>query len=183
MSAVPEMRPMSECNSPRWYVVRTKPKQEIRAERNLIEWGLEVLAPKVREVLKGRGSPGATYSTAPLFPCYLFARFDAAALLAKVRLTRGVQAVIGFGDRATPVDDSVIGLILSRIEEDGFVRIEEPRPGDPVTIVDGPLRMLSGVFHQRRGHDRAVILLAMVGACVPVNLPMASLRKAGPMVA
>lgn len=169
--------------SVQWYVLRTKAKQEVRAELNLRGWGVEVLAPKVREPRYRRSSHGVTYSVAPLFPCYLFARFDAAVLLAKVRLTRGVRSVIGFGEYATPVDDSIVTLIRSRIRDDGFVRIEEPKPGDAVRIVDGPLRALMGIFERRRGRDRAVILLEIVGAQAHVDIAMASLRKAAPAVA
>jgi hypothetical protein len=64
-------------DSSRWYVVRTKPKQETRAELNLIAHGIEVLAPKVKEARYSRASGGLVHSIAPLFACYMFARFDA----------------------------------------------------------------------------------------------------------
>lgn len=164
------------CESARWYVVRTKPKQEPRAEMNLRAWGVELLAPKVREV-SARASRSGLYSIAPLFPSYLFARFDAATLLQKIRLTRGVHSVIGLGEYATPVDDAIVDFIRDRVQDDGFVRIEEPRPGESVEIVDGPLRTLTGVFQRRRGHDRAVILLALLGAPVNVEIAMTAVRR------
>jgi transcriptional antiterminator RfaH len=171
------------CDAARWYVVRTKPKQEVRAELNLRGWGLELLAPKVREARHRRSQNGAEYSVAPLFPSYLFARFDASELLAKVRLTRGVHSVVGFGECATPVDDAIVDLIRGRIRDDGFVRIEDPKPGELVRIVDGPLRAVTGIFQRRRGHDRAVILLSLVGAQAHVDVAMASIRRAASAVA
>jgi transcription elongation factor/antiterminator RfaH len=160
-----------------WYAVRTKPKQEARAESSLRSWGLEVLAPRVREV-RHTASNARTYVAVPLFPSYLFARFDAASLLVKVRLTRGVHSVVGFGEYATPIDEAIVELIRGRIGEDGFVRIEEPNAGDSVKVVEGPLRALTGIFQCRRSQDRAMILLTLFGAHVQVQVPMAAVRKA-----
>lgn len=112
----------------------------------------------------------------PLFPGYLFVRFEAAALLAKVQLTRGVHRVVGFGEYATAVGDDVVALIRSRIGEDGFVRLAPLRPGDPVQIMDGPLRSLEGIFERSsKSHDRVLILLAAIGC--RAELPRTFVRK------
>src|SRR5262245_27779122 len=108
--------PRAALEAIRWYVVRTKPKQESRAEQNLHAWGVEVLAPKVHGVRYSRSSNGVSHPVMPLFPCYLFARFDASTLLAKLRLTRGIHSVVGFGEYATPVDDAIVDIIRSRIQ-------------------------------------------------------------------
>jgi transcriptional antiterminator RfaH len=159
------MSASDESNSLRWYVVQTKPKQEARAESNFRRWGLETLAPRMKESRIRRSSQGLVYREAPLFPSYIFARFNAAVLVSKVRLTRGVHKVVGFGEYATPIDDSVIALIRSRIGDDGFVRIAEPRPGDVVQVVDGPMRSLVGVFERElRAQDRVLILVNTI-AC------------------
>lgn len=39
----------------RWYVVQTKPKQEARAEANLMYWHVEALARKVATAPTGQG--------------------------------------------------------------------------------------------------------------------------------
>jgi transcription elongation factor/antiterminator RfaH len=164
-------------NPPRWYVVRTKPKQETRVEVNLGRWGIEVLAPKVRERRSRDAGQTPSYTIAPLFPNYVFAHFEMAALLVRVRLTRGVHSVLGFGEPATAVDDSFVSLIRSRIGEDGCVRIEEPKPGDAVRIVSGSLRALTGVFERRRAHQRVVILLGAVAAQPRVEVAIADVEK------
>jgi transcriptional antiterminator RfaH len=164
-----------EARSDRWFVVRTKPRQETRAELNLRGWGLDVLAPKVREP-QYRAERGTSYSIVPLFPSYVFARFDPLAL-SKVRQTRGVHSVVGLGEYATAVDDSIVEHIRSRIQNDGFVRMEDPAPGDPIRIVSGPLRTFTGIFSERRGRDRAVILLGLIGTQTPVDVAMDSIRK------
>lgn len=160
-----------------WYVVHTKPKQEGRAEVNLRAWGIETLAPKLREARPARDCRDLLYRVVPLFPGYLFAHFGAAAL-EKVRNTRGVHSIVGFGTCATPVADSVISMVRNRIEDDGFVRLAEPLPGDRVEIIAGPLRSLSGVFERTLpARDRVVILLTTIGSTPRVQLPKAFIRK------
>jgi transcriptional antiterminator RfaH len=156
----------------RWYVVQTKPKQESRADANLRRYGLPTFAPKLRSP-RARGPEGrVSYVVAPLFPGYIFSRFDADRQLQNVRLTRGVQKVIGLGEHATPVDDDVIALIQARIGEDGLVQLAEPRRGDTVRVISGPFQSLEGVFEERlSGRDRVMILISTMASQTRVQLP------------
>jgi transcriptional antiterminator RfaH len=161
----------------RWYVVHAKPKQEQRADENLRAWGLETLAPRLRELRLARAARTPVVSVTPLFPGYLFAWFNPVTHLAKVRLTRGVHSVIGFGECATPVDDSLMDMIRSRIQPDGYVHPAEPRPGDPIEIIAGPLRSLHGVFeHHLNGEERVAILLTNIQAAARVQVPRTFIR-------
>ena len=158
--------PLSDTSDPaRWYVIHTKPKQEVRAEVNLQSWGLETFAPRLKEHQLPSALLRISYRIVPLFPGNIFARFDPGLLLAKVRFTRGVHSVVGFNQGAQPVDDGVIELIRSRIEEDGFVHVAEPQPGDTVEIICGPLRSLVGIFQPNApGRERVAILLTCLGS-------------------
>jgi transcriptional antiterminator RfaH len=160
-----------------WYVIRSKPKQESRADANLRSWGLETFAPRVRE-LSSRTGHEATFIIAPFFPGYLFARFDATRLLTKIRLTRGVHSVLGFGEPATPIADAAIALIRSRVRDDGLVQLDGPRHGDTVEVVHGPLRSLVGIFDSAvSGGERVRILLTSVTCHVHIDVPKAFIRK------
>jgi transcriptional antiterminator RfaH len=155
-----------------WYLIRTKRKQDFRAEMNLRCRGLETLAPRVREKRRVHVSERLTYvdEITPLFPGYIFARFDAAECLLKVRLTRGVHSVVGFGECATAVDESVIDMVRQRLDDEGCVKMETPKPGDKVRIVSGPLNSFEGIFERRSAQERVVILLANVLARVRVEV-------------
>jgi transcriptional antiterminator RfaH len=160
----------------RWYVVQTKPKQEARADANLRRWNVETLAPSVREYR--RLASASAPRVAPLFPNYLFARFEVDTMAGKIRLTRGVQRIVGFGEYATPVEDAVIDLIRSRIGDDGLVRVPELQPGDVVEVVDGPLRSLVGVFERHvNARDRVIILLSTIGRGARVQLATTAVRN------
>lgn len=163
--------------SARWYALHSKPKQEARAEANLRGWGVETLFPRMREFAGGRGRRSSRVT--PLFPNYLFGRFDAATMISKIRHTRGIHRVVGFGEHATPIDDEIISFIQGRIAEDGLVAPPEPQPGDVVEVVEGPLRSLVGVFErQLKGRDRVLVLLTTLSSCARVQVAKASIQKA-----
>lgn len=165
----------------RWYAVQTKSKNEVRAEVNLRRWGVETLAPTIQERTRSRRA-SATYRVAPLFPNYIFARFCADLLASKVRLTRGVRRVVGFGEAATPIDDQIIDLIRSRLSEDGCIRLPEARQGDTVQIVSGPLASIAGVFEREMpARDRVVILLWTMGGDIRVHVPKTAMRLLSPV--
>jgi transcriptional antiterminator RfaH len=162
----------------RWYVVQTKPRQEARAETNLRRLGLEMLAPRLRESRATGSAKRLVQRVVPLFPGYIFSRFDEGTLLARVRLTRGVHKVVGFGESATPVDDTIIALIQDRIGNDGFVEMRAPRHGETVRIVAGPLESLEGVFERRlHSRDRVLILIASMASQTRIQVPLAYVQR------
>ena len=156
---------LQNINEPsRWYVIQTKPKQENRAASNLNAWRVETFVPKVRKSRKHSYEGGTSYSTKPLFPRYIFARFQVSSLLHKINFTRGVSRVVSFGGAPTQVDDEVIDLIQSQAGNDGLIRIgEELRYGDRVMIKEGPFSSLTGIFEREiKDSERVRILLTAV---------------------
>ncbi len=51
------------------------------------------------------------------------------------------------------------------------------KPGDPVSIKTGVLAGLSGVFAQRSGKDRVVVLLEILGHQAQAAIPLAELDR------
>ena len=152
-------------NHLQWYLVYTNLKQEERANENLKAWGVETVHAKLRARRYNEFTGAPTYITLPLFPRYLFAKFNAREQLSKVRFTRGIQNVVCFGANLATVDQDIIDIIRSRIDEDGFVKTnQELKPGDKVVISAGPLKNFMGIFeHEVKGSDRITILLTAIG--------------------
>jgi transcriptional antiterminator RfaH len=166
-------------NTAAWYVIYTKPRQEERADSNLRAWKVETFAPKIKERCVNQFTGKATFVTRHLFPRYIFARFNAAVLLHKVYFTRGVQNVVSFSNRPSPVADSIIELIKLRQEADGFIRLNSDlMPGDKVKIQVGPLQNFTGVFESRSTQEERVsILLTTVSYQARVIIEQKALRK------
>lgn len=151
-------------DTPRWYVVQTGVRQEERAVNNLNAWQVETFLPKLRQRRFNRSTGIMTQVVAPMFPRYLFARFDASRMLHKVSFTRGVHTVVSFGGRPAAVDDAIIELIQSQIGDDGLVHLySDLKAGDKVKIRDGSLKDFTGVFnHKFKNTDRVAILLTTI---------------------
>jgi transcription elongation factor/antiterminator RfaH len=151
-------------DQPHWYAIYTHPKQEDRANSNLIAWGVQTFNPKLRERRYNKAKGRYDTSVKALFPQYIFARFVAQTHLSKVWFTRGVQYVVSFGDTIATVEDEVIAYLESELDADGFVDLSDRlKCGDKVQIKDGPLKNLTGIFEKGvKGKDRVIILLNAV---------------------
>ncbi len=154
-------RLMTDIPEKNWFVLATKPKQEVIAEQNLRKQGIEVYLPLYRRQIKVKRERVEVIT--PLFPGYLFARFDLAPLYSSVRYTRGVKTILGNGDRVWTLDDDKIASIRLR-EIDGVV-VLKPRnqvfsPGETVRIDQGAFDGWEGVFQEELpDQKRALILL------------------------
>jgi len=153
-----------------WYAIRTRSRQEERAVDNLNAWGVETLFPRFSSW--SRSAP-------PLFPGYIFARFDHNAMLHKVRFTRGILHVVNFGGTPAPITEEIILGILCRIDEKGFIRETSAlKPGDEVVIQSGPLQNLVGTFEGKlSGRERVRILLNAIAYSVHVEMPWVNVKR------
>lgn len=145
----------------KWYAIRTRPKEEGRAEMNLQAWQVQTFAPKLRE-LRNLGY-GGQYVSKPLFSSYIFAYFNVDKQLHNVNYTRGVQNVVSFGGSPVSIYDDVINLLKAKVDGDGFIcrdSDQELEPGDRVRINFGPFKSLVGIFKRKtKDKDRVRILL------------------------
>ena len=176
------MSTLTKNSVPRWYVIHTKPKSEDRADYNLTAWGIEAFNPRIKERRYNQFNGKPTVWSKPLFPRYIFAKFDADKLMNKIYFTRGVQNVVSFGNSPISVEDEHIELIQARVGKDGFVIMDgDLKSGDPVTIECGPFRGLSGVFDRVvKDSDRVMILFATINYQASVSIERSLIRKLDP---
>jgi len=163
-----------EQDIPRWYVVHTNPKQEERANNNLRAWGVETLNPRLRTRRYNQFTGAPSYISQPLFPRYIFAKFNAGRQLPKIWFTRGVHEIVSFAGKPASVDEDIIQLIHDRIDKNGFVKMggDDLKPGDKVVVKAGPLRNFSGIFERElKEKDRVIVLLTAISyqGCLVVS--------------
>lgn len=163
-----------------WYVIYTKTNEEHRADRNLAAWGLETFYPRIRKKQVNQFTGKAIYFSRPLFPRYTFARFNAETLLHKVSNSRGVERVLSIDYTPVPVDDEIVALIQSKVE-DGFVSLDEPfRRGDEVRIKDGSLKGINGIFDRTmKDKNRVMIFLTAINYQASVVIERDLVQLAG----
>src|SRR5271170_1544167 len=108
-------------NNVEWYLVRTKAGKE--------RWVRDQLATSLPEVfmplLEARAPRWGklVWSIAPLFPCYVFARFDLQAHYFDVKYLPGVKGLVSAGSEALAVPQLIVDEIRRRAV-DGVVEIK-----------------------------------------------------------
>lgn len=158
----------------KWYLVYTKPRNEDALERKFADMGFEVLNPKVRERKYIRRR--ITEAVSPLFPCYLFVRFDVFRNFRLVKYSRGVRKIVGAENCPIPVSDGIISSIEERTEG-GYIALRKDMftAGDTVRIKAGPFEGFDAVFEKEvKDSERVSILLRTVNARVVVDQALLS---------
>ena len=172
-SSAPGMGAMSAPLCEAWYVVQTKPKQELRAREHLERQGFRCLLPVFRvEKLRRRTRQ---WVEEPLFSRYLFiqpgadgARWDG------LRSTRGVSRLVEFGGTPARLSATWIATFLAR----GKRAVPLFENGQRVVVTDGPFMGLDGIYLLPDGESRATILLELLGKSCKATFPVESLRRA-----
>ncbi|MGH7780807.1 MAG: transcription termination/antitermination protein NusG [Candidatus Binataceae bacterium] len=166
-------------SSTNWYLVRTKVGKERWVRDQLHPIVAEVFLPMLRARAPRWGRMAV--SVGPLFPCYVFARFDLEARYFEVKYMAGVRGIVCAGTDPLAVPEAIVAEIRHRGGADAIVEIAE-RPlasGQRVTVVDGPFRGFEAVFDRYlSGADRVAILLsALESNGLRMVLPASAVAK------
>ena len=163
-----------------WYVVSTKPHQEKQAELHIKQCGIECFLPLLKEskiICRTRKTV-----IKPLFPGYLFARFELERHYRAVSYATGVRKIVEFGSGPVELDATMIEAIKERLN-DGYVtpHSEHFKMGQILHIKAGPLVGFEAVFvREMTDRNRVLLLLNTLGLHAKltmdidqVSLPMA----------
>ncbi len=92
----------------RWYLLYCKRGEQVRAKLHLENQGVECFYPtvEVEKILRGKRQKVEE----PLFPCYVFARFDyeEGPNFTSVRSTRGVVDFVRFGAQPKEIQGDLV---------------------------------------------------------------------------
>ena len=118
----------------------------------------------------------------PLFPGYLFARFDADKALPVIRGVRGVPQVLGPGNRPAALPDALISALRRATADPSLISPVEYSAsyahGDRVTVANGPLAGLTGVVDRTVGRLRLIITIDILQRACAVELRASDVLKA-----
>lgn len=161
---------MTPSNTARWYLIQTKPRQEARAEENLLRQHFECYRP-IKALPPSRGPQGAKTGEA-LFPGYLFIRLDCIHdNWYPIRSTRGVSRVVSFGGQPTPVRDELIEQLRRRLAQSEAAPAATFTPGERVQVSGGSFSDIEAIFVSSDGEERSVILLNLLQREQMVRVP------------
>lgn len=157
-----------------WFLVHVKPRSEHVSTLHLEQLGLESFCPQLKQEKIIRRVRREV--VAPLFPGYMFVKFNPVIHYRAVQFSTGVRKVVRFGDNLARVDSSIIDAIRARITE-GCIHVSKCsafQPGQKVRIHEGPLQGFEAIFEcEMSDRQRVTLLLETVAyqarIVVPIN--------------
>jgi len=181
VSPEPSCLPYSESEIPdlasdslaQWYVVHSKPRAEKMAGVYLNKLGIEILCPYIRQKKVIRRKQ--VIQEVPLFPGYLFAKFNPIMEFRAVQYATGVRCVVSFGEALAMVDAILIDAMRDRIYQGNVIVTQTIafQPGQKVRIHDGPLQGFEAVFEcEMSDKQRVALLLKTVAYQARVVVPV-----------
>jgi transcription antitermination factor NusG len=151
-----------------WFVLQTKPKNEKKVKRLLDHKGYECFLPTYRQ--KRQWSDRVVELELPLFPMYVFCRFNLSAV-GKAISTPGVTRIVGFGGEPAEVEVKEIEALLLMAKSN---LLREPwsyiPDGSLVQVETGPLAGAHGIFCPSDDSRRLVISVTLLQRSVAVQL-------------
>ena len=139
-----------------WYLLKTKPRQEIIAKQNLKNQGYGSFCPIVK--INNR--------LVVLFPGYLFVQLNEKTQnWSPINSTKGVSHFVKFGLNFAKVPTSVIELIKTNqhITAEKLKDLNKFKPGDKVQISDGVFNNFVAIFESYKSDERVILLMNLLG--------------------
>lgn len=166
-----------------WFCVRSRPKSEHIAARNLQQFAHldEVFCPRIRYEKATRR--GRVWFVEALFPGYFFARFDLAEDLRTVNATSGVTGVLHFAEFYPQIHDDYIQELRGEFpEEENAIRIvcQRIEPGDEIVVTEGAMKGLKTIVTRLVGAgERVAVLLEWLGQEREAEVSLRSVMRPG----
>ena len=160
---------------PQWFCIQTKRKYEDFATYNLEKKGITVYSPKIEEHIVRNYKN--VKRIVPLFPSYIFAKFDLFCEHNKARWTPGVKQILSNRRGPIQIEDEIIDGIAVALEQKAFGK-SELKAGDMVTVSSGSFQGLNGIFqYYTSGEARVRVLLDLVYRKIVTEFDSSIIRK------
>jgi transcription antitermination factor NusG len=161
-----------------WFALHVRPRFESAVETQLGGKGYEVFLPTF--VCKRRWSDRVKSIVKPLFPGYVFCRFNVGQRL-PILITPGVNSIVGIGKVPIPVDPEEIFAIRSVIDSGAAsFPCDYIREGELVQIESGPLEGLVGIVQRTKSSERLVVSLTLLMRSVAVEIDRSWVKRVAP---
>ena len=164
-----------------WYVARTNPRAEYPARNQLEINGFEYYLP-----VTSTESPRPGREDAPLFPSYMFLRYDAGSPeSSSLRSIPGLAGLVNFDGVAPPVPDEVIDSLRQAVAEMNESRGISTtfQPGDRVWVRWGASEtedLAKVISDTKSPQGRIRILIEFLGRSVHGEVSRSKIRSVHP---
>jgi len=161
-----------------WFALHVRTRYEQRVVSHLEGNGYDLFLP--HHICRRRWSDRIKKVATPLFPGYVFCRFDPQDRLPILKAP-GVIQIAGYNRAPVPVEESEIAAIQALMASD---LPNQPWPflevGDRVHIEAGPLRGHEGTLVEFKGNHRLVLSITLLHRAVAVEIDSAFVESLRP---
>jgi transcription antitermination factor NusG len=155
-----------------WYVIRSKPNKEEFLAGQLSAYGIKVFYPRIRvKTVNPRARKLRAY-----FPSYVFVHVDLETVsISTLHWMPGAVNLVSFDGQPASVPETLISAVERQVEHINTSQknmLLGLKPGDIVTIHDGPFAGYEAIFDgQISGRERVRVLLSFLqNRKIPVEL-------------
>ena len=151
-----------------WYALQVRPRHDKTVSRTLTAKGYETFVPTYTK--RQKYSNRIKEWDLPLFPGYVFCRFDPLARL-PILMTPGITQILGAGRTPLPVEEREIASLQSAIR----AKFElQPYPfiqaGQKVRIAEGSLSGVEGTVVSSKHGSRLVLSVTLLQRSVLLQI-------------
>ena len=146
-----------------WFILQFKPNSHHRAINNLNQQGFKTFLPVIDTT--SRKLSRFMNTSKPLFPGYMFIRFDRAeSEWQKINNTYGVSRLITFNSLLKSIPTSFVDSLIKRYDSSGkLIPIVNMKKGDKVEILEGPFANFIATVEKYEADQRIWILMDLMG--------------------
>ena len=157
-----------------WYALQVRPRYEKVVAWSLRSRGYSDFLPAY--CCTRRWSDRIQKLALPLFPGYVFCRFDINKRLPILTIP-GVKRIVGMGKLPHPVEENEIAA-LQVVVSSGLLLKPWPfvRVGQRVRIQDGPLRNVEGILSEIGDRGQLIVSITLLQRSVAVTIDRGWIR-------
>ena len=157
--------------SKEWFILQFKSNSHHLAAKNLNRQGFETFLPL--HDTTSRGTSRFINTSKPLFPGYMFIRFDKAeSEWHKINNTYGVSRLITFNSILKSIPTIFVDNLMKRYDLSGkLIPIKKLKKGDHVTVLKGPFANFIATVEKYEADQRIWILMDLMGRKTKIQTP------------
>ena len=150
-------------NNENWFVIMSKPNQELKAIKNLQNQNFNIFCPYFEKEFGTTFKPSVIREF--LFPSYIFVKLNLESYnWLKIKYTLGVKKLLSSGSVPSKINKSFVENLIKSSNKDGLLnnRFFSFKPKQKIIVTKGPFRKVLGEVICLVGDNRVRILLNCV---------------------
>jgi len=162
--------------SKEWFILQFKSNSHHLAAKNLNRQGFETFLP-LQDTTSRRLSRFTNISK-PLFPGYMFIKFDRAeSEWHKINNTYGVSHLITFNSILKSIPITFVDSLMMRYDLSGkLLPIKKLKKGDQVKVLEGPFADFIATVETYETEQRIWLLMDLMGRKTKIQTPLSALQ-------